>query len=201
MQRTEVRIVAGKLRGRKVGCVVTPELRPTPQMVREAYFSILGNAIPDRPFFDVFAGTGVLGMEAISRGASGAVFVERDPRLAREIEGYLERFGVRDRGQVVRADAYRWAERWVPPPGPVNVFLSPPFADLTGRLETFFELVRRLMEKAPLQSVLVIQAEEGFPAEGLPDAQTWELRKYGRNHLLIWVKEGSAEATAPDARG
>ena len=54
-------------------------MRPTPQMVREALFSILGNAVPGRPFFDLFAGTGVHGLEAISRGATEAVLVEREP--------------------------------------------------------------------------------------------------------------------------
>src|SRR6059058_4819427 len=100
MQRTQLRIVAGSLRGRKLTCTVSPGLRPTPQMVREALFSILGNAVPGRPFFDVFGGTGVVGLEALSRGASSAVFVERDFRLAAEIDGHLAAFGLADRGRV-----------------------------------------------------------------------------------------------------
>ena len=195
-QRTQVRIVAGSLRGRKLTVVVRPELRPTPQMVREAFFSILGNAIPDRPFYDVFAGTGVVGLEAISRGASSATFIERDVRLANDIDGYLDKFGVKDKGQMIRGDAYRWAERWVPPKSPVNVFLSPPFPDLTGRAEEFMRLVRTLQEKIPDESVFVIQAEDGFPEEELPDGQAWERRKYGRNLLLIWVKGEAQEAEA-----
>ena len=55
--RTQLRIVSGSLRGRKLTCAVHPGLRPTPDRVREAFFSILGNAVPDRPFYDVFAGT------------------------------------------------------------------------------------------------------------------------------------------------
>ena len=65
----EVRIVAGALRGRKLVAFVHEGMRPTPQMVREALFSILGNAVPGRVFYDVFAGTGVVGLEAVSRGA------------------------------------------------------------------------------------------------------------------------------------
>ena len=87
--RTQIRIVAGSLRGRKVVCDVNPALRPTPQRAREALFSILGDAVPGRPFFDVFAGTGVVGMEALSRGASSAAFVERDFRLIDELERHL----------------------------------------------------------------------------------------------------------------
>src|SRR5262245_57183580 len=110
--KTEIRIVAGSLRGRKLAVQVHPGLRPTPQRVREALFSILGNAVPDRPFFDVFAGTGVNGLEALSRGASRAVFVERDFRLADDVQKHLTAFRLTDRGQVVRGDVYRWAERW-----------------------------------------------------------------------------------------
>src|SRR4029077_11825797 len=92
--RTQLRIVAGSLRGRKLVCTVTPALRPTPQMVREALFSILGNAVPDRPFFDVFAGTGVVGLEAVSRGASSVTFVERDFRLVGELERHISAFRI-----------------------------------------------------------------------------------------------------------
>src|SRR5206468_1602584 len=90
--RVSIRIVAGSLRGRKVVCNHSAELRPTPQMVREAFFSILGNAIPGRAFIDIFAGTGVVGIEALSRGAKQTLFVERDLRLAQELEKHLRNF-------------------------------------------------------------------------------------------------------------
>src|SRR5271163_2817678 len=122
--RVQLRIVAGSLRGRKINCQVNPDLRPTPQMVREALFSILGNAVPNRPFFDVFAGTGANGLEAISRGASEAVFLERDTRLAADIDKHLKKFEIVPLGKVFKADVYRWAERWIPPSTPVNIFLS-----------------------------------------------------------------------------
>jgi len=187
--KVQLRIVAGNLRGRKITAVVHEDLRPTPQMVREALFSILGNAVPGRPFFDLFAGTGVHGLEAISRGGSEAVFIERDAKLATAIEARLREFDVVRQGHVVRSDVYRWAERWIPPAGPVNLFLSPPFADLTERFDAFLGLVATLAEKAPAESCLCIQAEDGFPTERLPGAG-WDVRSYGRNVLAIWVKEG-----------
>jgi len=189
MQRTQLRIVAGSLRGRKLTVVVHPGLRPTPQMVREALFSILGNAVPGRPFFDVFAGTGVNGLEALSRGATAATFVERDRRSADEIEGYLRAFGVVDQSHLLRSDVYRWAERWRPPAEPVNVFLSPPFADLQDRPEDFLAMVRRMQESLANGSVLILQVEVGFDVTALPDAPRWEMRKYGRNILLFWEPE------------
>jgi 16S rRNA (guanine966-N2)-methyltransferase len=190
-ERVELRIVSGRLRGRKVTAIVHDELRPTPQMVREALFSILGNAVPGRPFYDIFAGTGVNGLEAISRNAAEAVFVEQDAKLAIAIDNRLKEFDVAQQGQVLRADVYRWAERWLPPTVPVNLFLSPPFADLTERLDAFLGLVKLLAEKAPEESCVCVQAELGFPDERLP-GQGWDVRSYGRNVLAIWVKETPA---------
>jgi 16S rRNA (guanine(966)-N(2))-methyltransferase RsmD len=187
--RVQLRIVAGELRGRKLVCTVSPGLRPTPQMVREALFSILGNAVPGRDFLDVFAGTGVNGLEALSRGARSALFVERDFRLAQEIDRHLQAFHLADRGPVVRSDAYRWVQHWEAPAEPVNLFLSPPFADLQHRPEEFLALVSTLQQKAAPGSVLVIQSERRSPLEGAAALADWEERRYGRNVLLLWVKE------------
>jgi 16S rRNA (guanine966-N2)-methyltransferase len=184
--KTQIRIVAGSLRGRKLTVFVHPGLRPTPQRVRESYFSILGNAIPERPFVDVFAGTGVVGLEALSRGASSATFVERDNRLANDIEAHLRQFGLTREGQLLRTDVYRWAERWRPPAEPVNVFVSPPFPDLEQRPDDFIRLIEGLQTKLPAGSVLTVQGEDTFDAGLLPSAERWEARKYGRNVLLFW---------------
>ena len=193
--RTQIRIVAGSLRGRKLTCTVHAGMRPTPQMVREALFSILGNAVPGRPFFDVFAGTGVVGLEALSRGASAVTFVERDFRLAAELEQHVAEFKVGGAARIARADVYRWAERWQPPAEPVNVFLSPPFPDFERRPEEMLELVTGVQAKVAPGSVMVLQAERAPLLDELPVRTEWEERKYGRNLLLIWVKE---ESVPPD---
>jgi 16S rRNA (guanine(966)-N(2))-methyltransferase RsmD len=194
--KVELRIVAGQLRGRKLICAVAPGVRPTPQMVREALFSILGDAVPDRPFFDVFACSGVIGLEAISRGASQAVFIERDARLAGSIEQYADRFGVADRTRVLRVDAYRWAERWIAPTAPVTIYISPPFDDFSQRPEMLLRLIDQVQTKAAPGSVVVLQAEKGLVAEELPHAGEWDERRYGRNMLLFWVKPLSASDPA-----
>lgn len=197
-EKTQIRIVAGSLRGRKLTCVVHPGMRPTPQMVREALFSILGNAVPGRVFYDVFAGTGVVGLEAVSRGATSARLIEKDPRQAAEIQKYADQFGVAEKVQLLKADVYRWAERWVPASTvPVNIFLSPPFPDLTEKADEFLGLVNTLLAKAPDDSVLTIQAEDGFPLERLPDLLLWDVRRYGRNMLLFYVVSRSS-TTAPE---
>jgi 16S rRNA (guanine966-N2)-methyltransferase len=187
--RAQVRIVAGALRGRKLTFVVQPNLRPTPDMVRQALFSILGDAVPDRPFFDVFAGTGVVGFEAISRGASATVFVERDFRLIDELDRHIAEFGVGDQARVARTDVYRWVQRWEPPAEPVNVFLSPPFADYERRPDEFLGAVGEILGKTAPGSVVVVQGETGAPLDDLPDRSEWDVRRYGRNELFIRVVE------------
>jgi 16S rRNA (guanine966-N2)-methyltransferase len=174
--RTQLRIVAGSLRGRKLSCTVNTNLRPTPQMVREALFSILGDAVPSRPFFDVFAGTGVVGLEALSRGATSVVFVERDFRLSAELERTIAAFGVAASTRIARADVYRWIERWAPAAEPVVVFLSPPFADYGRRVDEMLKLMGEMEAK-------VHRAH-------------WEERSYGRNQLYIWVKESDGPTDA-----
>ena len=187
--KTQIRIVAGSLRGRKLTCTVNANLRPTPQRVREALFSILGNAVPDRPFFDVFAGTGVVGLEALSRGASSVTFVERDFRLIGDLERHIEAFGVADKARIVRSDVYRWIERWQAPDEPVIVFLSPPFADLERRLDELLGAITQLQQKVPTGSVIILQSESKATLDELPARAAWDERRYGRNVLLIWVKE------------
>jgi 16S rRNA (guanine(966)-N(2))-methyltransferase RsmD len=196
--RTQIRIVAGSLRGRKVTCEVSPNLRPTPQRAREALFSILGDAVPGRPFFDVFAGTGVVGMEALSRGASAASFVERDFRLIDDLERHLRAFKL-TAGRVLRADVYRWVERWQPPAEPVNVFVSPPYPDLERRQDDMLALVRTLQERLHPGSVIILQAEKADLLGRLPDREAWDERKYGRNHLLFWVRPQQPQASQEDA--
>src|SRR5579871_3030110 len=186
--RTQLRIVAGSLRGRKIICTVSPTLRPTPQMVREALFSILGNAVPDRPFFDIFAGTGVVGLEAISRGASSVTFLERDFRLIHDLERHIADFGVGEQVQIARTDVYRWIERWQAPDEPVTIFLSPPFRDFEHRLDELLKVIAVLQQRVKPGSVIVLQSESNATLEELPARLEWDERRYGRNHLLIWVK-------------
>ncbi len=198
MEKVDIRIVSGSLKGRKLTCVVHAGLRPTPQMVREALFSILGNAVPGQPFYDVFAGTGVVGFEAISRGASRAQLIERDANQASDLHRAAVQWKLTDRVQILRADAYRWAERWIPGTEPINVFLSPPFPDLTGeKAVAFAKLIDTLWAKLPLHSVLAVQVENNYDIKTLADLPDWDIRSYSRNMLMFRTKSESATAEEP----
>ncbi|GIW78833.1 MAG: SAM-dependent methyltransferase [Gemmatales bacterium] len=185
--RVQLRIVAGSLRGRKLSCEVSESLRPAPQMVREALFSILGTGVPDRPFYDLFAGTGAVGMEAISRGAASVTLVERDTRQAGAIRKYLDQFKVADRAEVVRGDVYRWGEAWPGVMEPVNIFLGPPFADFQTKMDQLVRLVTDLQKKTVPGSVIILQTEGDVAEDAFPGK--WDVRRYGRNKLRFWEHE------------
>lgn len=204
-KKNTVRIIAGELRGRRIECEVNPRLRPTPQRAREALFSILGGDLSGVHFVDVFAGTGVIGMEALSRGAERCWFIEKDPRLAMALEKYLKLFRIADRGVVSRLDAYRWAESWQPMPGEWIVFLSPPFPDLTGRAEAMISMVTALQKALPEGGTLILQSEQCDMLQQLPDLENWRKRKYGRNLLWFWGgpagDEGDSDASEEEEDG
>jgi len=187
--RTQLRIAAGSLRGRKVIYHVDRDVRPMPDMVRQALFNMLGDAVPGRAFFDLFAGTGAVGLEALSRSAERVEFVERDARVAGQILRHLQDFGVTERARLHRADVYRWAERWEAPEQPVIVFLGPPYPALEDQPDRLMVVIGLLQSKVAPISILVLQSDKGFETGVLPDSVRWEHRLYGRNRLSTWIKK------------
>ncbi len=119
-----LRIVAGRLRGSRLDVPLSPGLRPTGDRVRETLFNWLAPVIEGMRCLDLFAGTGALGIEALSRGATRCTFVERDRVLAQGLEANLARLDAGD-ARVVNADAAAWLRA---AQGPFDlVFLDPPF--------------------------------------------------------------------------
>jgi 16S rRNA (guanine966-N2)-methyltransferase len=125
--RGEVRIIGGDWRGRKLHFPQTSSLRPSPDRVRETLFNWLQFELPGSRCLDLFAGSGALGLEALSRGAAAAQFVESDPAAARAIEEALQTFGT-DRGLVARQDAFAFLRGRPTAPYGI-VFVDPPYAE------------------------------------------------------------------------
>lgn len=123
-----VRIIGGQWRGTRLAVPERAGLRPTADRVRETLFNWLMPKLPGARVLDVFAGTGALGLEAVSRGAASAVLLERDPGLAAAIRAVTGRLPGGERVQVVNADALGWLRAVPPSPQPFDlVFLDPPF--------------------------------------------------------------------------
>lgn len=123
---SQLRIIAGRWRGRRFPVAEAPGLRPTGDRIRETLFNWLTPVIPGARCLDLFAGSGALGLEALSRGAATCDFVERDGKVAAALQGVLRTLQA-DGAEVHRGDADHFLEA---PRGPYDlVFLDPPFAD------------------------------------------------------------------------
>ncbi|HEY6514821.1 MAG TPA: 16S rRNA (guanine(966)-N(2))-methyltransferase RsmD [Steroidobacteraceae bacterium] len=121
-----LRIIGGAWRGRRLRFPEAPDIRPTPDRVRETLFNWLAARVPGASCLDLFAGSGALGLEALSRGAARLTFVEHDSSAAREIAARLEEWGAQG-ARVENVDARRFLERKPAEPFDI-VFLDPPFA-------------------------------------------------------------------------
>jgi len=121
-----VRIIGGEWRRRRIALPRDVELRPTPDRVRETLFNWLTPVLPGADCLDLFAGTGALGFEALSRGAASAVLVEREPRTAEALERVREELGAA--AEIVRADAADYLARGARRHFDI-VFVDPPFAE------------------------------------------------------------------------
>jgi 16S rRNA (guanine966-N2)-methyltransferase len=123
--RNSVRIIGGGWRGRRVSFPDIPGLRPTPDRVRETLFNWLQHAIVGARCLDLFAGSGALGLEALSRGAIEVVFVEQAVAAARALQEQLIRFGADRKGRVAEMGATRYLRSAAQPFD--IVFMDPPF--------------------------------------------------------------------------
>lgn len=191
-REAEVRIIGGEFRGRRLRYHGDPIVRPMKHRTREAIFNLVTTDCAGRHAIDLFAGTGALGLEALSRGAACATFVEKHVPSARMIEENIRTLGVADRATLFVTSAFLWAKRDLPrgATGPASacrdvkciggasgtaaepytappwlVFCSPPYAFYEERLAEMLDLIRRIQGHAPADSVIVVEADERFSFE------------------------------------
>ncbi len=139
-----MRIIAGSLKGRRLDAPDWPGLRPTSDRLRETLYNVLAPRLAGARVLDGYAGTGAVGIEALSRGASHVTFVERDARAVRLIEANLRRCAVGDRYAIIRAGVGDVPSRLGGNSFEI-VFLDPPYgaAELVAALEAAAPLVAR----------------------------------------------------------
>ena len=195
-----MRIIAGGWRGRRVNFPDLPGLRPTPDRVRETLFNWLQNEIAGTRCLDLFAGSGALGLEALSRGAAAVVFVEQAQAAARSLGGELERLRGAAKARVVEMGASRFLRTTGPdhdnPFGAPfdGVFMDPPFGE--DALATYIPLVDG-GDWVKIGGWVYLETEKAAGVPGLP--AHWELLKtkfageVGYHLVRVHARRGNVE--------
>ena len=169
-----MRIVAGEWRGRRIEAPPGRDVRPTLDRVREAWMSILQHDIPGSTVLDLFAGSGALGLEALSRGAVRCDFVETAPRTLAVLKKNIELLGAGDRAHVQRADALKFAERLEPLSYHV-AFADPPYAG------HFAEKLAEVWLRKPFARILSVEHSSRDRMDG-----GVETRRYGSAAITFY---------------
>ena len=177
-----MRIVAGVWRGRRIRPPDDSRVRPTADRVREAWMSIVQPRLVDARVLDLFAGSGALGLEALSRGAASATFVEVSASGVRAIRANAEFLGATEATTILRGDAVRYVEKLEP--GAFDVaFADPPYGHSLAAA-----VVDRWLA-VPFATLLGVEhaAKEAMPA-------TAETRRYGSTAISFYRAERPAAA-------
>lgn len=165
---------------------------------REAIFNLIGADCQGRHAIDLFAGTGALGLEALSRGAARATLIERHVPSARVVKENIQTLEVEDCATLLVTSAFLWAKRDLPSAAtssagvPWLVFCSPPYAFYVDRFAEMLELLQRLARHVPPGSVLVVEADERLDfgqlcvgGEVVPQPD-WDIRHYRPAVIGLW---------------
>src|SRR5438105_7020059 len=184
MPGAATRVTAGACRGRLLKTPPGRATRPTTSLVREALFNIIGDSIRGAQVLDLYAGAGTLGIEALSRGAASATFVERDRTCATIVAENLATTGFAQQGDVASADAIDWLTAHSGGLAAYNLLLlDPPYRDgatLSAALEA--------LDQAPLRDQALVVAEHyrGQPLPPLQRLRQVRERDYGTTRLTFF---------------
>jgi 16S rRNA (guanine966-N2)-methyltransferase len=173
-----MRIIAGEHRGRRIAAPKGDKTRPTSDRVRENAFNLLG-PVEEAKVLDLFAGSGAMGLEALSRGAAACVFVESDRDACRVINANLE--ALRLRATVLCRDVF---SALASDNGPYDLVLCDPPYDFKGQARLVAHLVRLLAE----DGVLVYESSSRAEAPEVPPLDVQTSRVYGSARLTLFTR-------------
>lgn len=190
-----MRIIAGQRRGHKIeGPRAKAATKPTSDLVRESLFNMVGAMMPGRVVVDLFAGTGAIGLEALSRGADSAIFIEKNRETVALIHANVAKLRYQDRSRIRLADAYRWARTLEPDPNqPLAVFLDPPYREYEIHRKKIRAMLDALVERLPADSLIALEAGRILDDRLLPDFDSWDIRRYGDTRIALWTKSEATE--------
>jgi len=165
----QVRIVAGKFRGRRLQVIDSPGFRPTPDRVKETVFNWLQPYLPGSRCLDLFAGSGALCLESLSRGADAVTMVEKSSAVAKNLQKNIDSLGADD-ATLVNTDALQFLVR-TPTPFDI-VFVDPPFSE-----SALINQCLHLLQGGWLRSGGLVYVEASSDFEDLQYPAEWKLLK------------------------
>lgn len=172
-----MRIIAGEFRGRRLLDPADRATRPVTDRVKQSIFDVLGARLEEAQVYDVFAGTGSFGLEALSRGAAGCVFFERHRPAVERLERNIRTLGVELSCRVVTGDLFRLSQGELASlPRAEVIFFDPPYPYLRDRPDELRRLLRRFAGALEGDGRIVFRHEKGMEFEtGLPvrDEREW----------------------------
>ncbi|MBM4429254.1 MAG: 16S rRNA (guanine(966)-N(2))-methyltransferase RsmD [Chloroflexi bacterium] len=178
-----MRVIAGEAKGRRLFSVPGETTRPITDRVKSALFNILGERVPEARFLDLFAGTGGVGIEALSRGATKATFVERNERALSTIRRNLAATGLAGRARVVRSDAFKFIAAHQGQPFDI-VYVAPP------QYQGLWARTLLALDPSPLLAENGLVVVQIYPKEYAPQPLQrlvlTERRKYGSTLLCFY---------------
>ncbi|MGB2599574.1 MAG: 16S rRNA (guanine(966)-N(2))-methyltransferase RsmD [Candidatus Omnitrophota bacterium] len=183
-----MRIIAGEFRGRKIKQPESDQVRPTKDRIREAVFNIITELVPDANVLDLFAGSGAFGLEALSRGAKKAVFVEQGRENGGVIEENIKSLDVGDRAKVIISDVFKSLEELKEEKETFNlVFADPPYLKSVAK-KTLIKINH--YDILNHSGSLIIEHHTG---ESLPDSEgdvsIVKRKTYGNTSISIYRKK------------
>lgn len=192
MRRPEgPRLTGGTAKGARLFSVPGLDVRPALARLRVSLFEILRPRLQGARVADLFAGTGSLGFEALSRGAARVVFLDVDPRCVEAIRRSLERLRFADRAEVRRADAFAEADRL----GPLEIaFVDPPYAFYRDRAAEMRRLVETLLERAVVRpdGRVVLEHPSGGGLGEVAGGRIVDERRYGGTSVTLYAPAARA---------
>jgi 16S rRNA (guanine966-N2)-methyltransferase len=194
-----LRIIGGRFRNRLLKAPKGSQTRPTTAIVRKAVFDICQFQIQDANFLDVFAGSGLMGIEALSRGAAHAAFIDHDKFAIRCIHENVHLLQLEDQAAVIMGDAMAVLKKLEASKTRFQlIYVDPPYGHNTGLKKNLFspnERILKFLDASPLAAPgAIVFVEEAFPAELKPGQMLLntlvykDMRKFGKSVLHQYLK-------------
>ena len=186
-----IQIISGQYRGRKLLVPEGKQLRPTANRVRESIFNVLQHLLyfEDRVVLDLYAGSGALGLEAISRGCGSAYFVESNLATVQLIKQNLQRCGAHsDSVHVIHRPAETWLSQFENLGHPCLVFVDPPYYQ--DEYAKILPLISKL-DSIPETSVIVVESPKKLDISAVPLLEILKEKQYGETKVIFLEKKSS----------